>query len=140
MTDILWCLLSLSLSSPVFHHPKLTRVLVNLDAPQNPRHAQKIFDRYESRLGVWATLARTGSKQREWCPHFIRPTLTDTKFFLPRYKNKEVAYWEGLGFRVPKNPKPKKKEKNLTCVFRNFDWHSLYYVVYSLCVGLLTGL
>ncbi len=35
--------LSLSLSSPVFHHPKLTRVLVNLDAPQNPRHAQKIL-------------------------------------------------------------------------------------------------
>jgi hypothetical protein len=57
--------LSLSLSSPVFHNPKLTRVLVKLRCSPKPQTCPKDLDRYESRLGVWATLGKTGSKQRE---------------------------------------------------------------------------
>jgi hypothetical protein len=62
--------------------------LVKLRCSPKPQTCPKDLDRYESRLGVWATLGKTGSKQREWCPHFIRPALTDTNFFGPRYKNK----------------------------------------------------
>jgi len=57
--------LSLSLSSPVFHHPKLTRVLVKLRCSPKPQTCPKDLDRYESRLGVWATLGKELVQSRE---------------------------------------------------------------------------